>query len=254
MTAHVTESTIVVGTPDQVWPLVTEGRHVRTWYAFGGAEIDARPGGAMTLRWNEHGAFAAVVETVRPPESFAFRWLPGRDPLVVISLRAEGDRSTRVEIVESGQLENPEQSALAWRNGLALLRQLAAERNALHWYARPVLFVSDVNTALRFYVDQLGFTRKWHVDGVCQVDRGGCEIILCQDPKRTDRSRLFVELTRDGIDELRREIAERSVPAEKMWWGYDSIRVVDPDGNELLFPLDETNDRERTPDSPMSER
>ena len=28
------------------------------------------------------------------------------------------------------------------------------------------------------------------------------------------------------------------------WWGYDAIRIVDPDGNELLFPLDETNDRE----------
>ena len=49
----------------------------------------------------------------------------------------------------------------------------------------------------------------------------------------------------DGIDELRREISERSVPTEKTWWGYDAIRVVDPDGNELLFPLDETNDRER---------
>jgi len=27
--------------------------------------------------------------------------------------------------------------------------------------------------------------------------------------------------------------------------GYEVIRIVDPDGNELLFPLDETNDRER---------
>lgn len=105
--------------------------------------------------------------------------------------------------------------------------------------------MSNVQAALRFYVDTLGFTKKWHVDNVCQVDRGGCEIILCEDPARRDRSRLFVELTRDGIDALRREIVERSVPTEKTWWGYDSIRIVDPDGNELLFPLDETNDRER---------
>jgi hypothetical protein len=28
-------------------------------------------------------------------------------------------------------------------------------------------------------------------------------------------------------------------------WGYDVIRITDPAGNELLFPLDETNDRER---------
>ena len=31
--------------------------------------------------------------------------------------------------------------------------------------------------------------------------------------------------------------------SEKAWWGYDVIRIADPDGNELLFPLDETNDR-----------
>jgi catechol 2,3-dioxygenase-like lactoylglutathione lyase family enzyme len=124
-----------------------------------------------------------------------------------------------------------------------------SERIVHQWYARPVLFVSDVQAALRFYVDMLGFTKKWHAaDGkgtVCQVDRGGCEIILCEDRARQDKSRLFVELNRDGIDELRREISERSVPTGKAWWGYDVIRIADPDGNELFFPLDETNDRER---------
>jgi catechol 2,3-dioxygenase-like lactoylglutathione lyase family enzyme len=123
------------------------------------------------------------------------------------------------------------------------------ERITQHWYARPVLFVSDVQGALRFYVDKLRFEKKWHTgDGtgtVCQVDRGGCEIILCEDPSRQDKGRLFVELNRDGIDELRREIVERSLATEKVWWGYDVIRIVDPDGNELFFPLDETNDVER---------
>lgn len=117
------------------------------------------------------------------------------------------------------------------------------------WYARPVLFVADLEVALGFYVDTLGFRKKWHADNgtgtVCQVDRGECEIILCQDFERQDRCRLFVELTREGIDELRREISERSIPVQKAWWGYDVIRITDPSGNELLFPLDETNDRER---------
>ena len=112
-----------------------------------------------------------------------------------------------------------------------------------------MLFVSDVQGALRFYIDQLGFKKKWHVgDGegtVCQVDRGGCEIILCEDSARRDKGRLFVEQNKDGIDELRREISKRSVPTQKAWWGYDVIRIADPDGNELLFPLDETNDSER---------
>ncbi len=108
------------------------------------------------------------------------------------------------------------------------------------WYARPVFFVADVSRALDFYVGSLGFAKDWHEgDGkgsVCQVHRSDCEIILCEDASRQDRTRLFVELTADGIGELRREIAARSIPSSETWWGYDSIRVEDPDGNELLFP------------------
>jgi catechol 2,3-dioxygenase-like lactoylglutathione lyase family enzyme len=114
---------------------------------------------------------------------------------------------------------------------------------AHRWYARPVLFVADVNRALRFYIDMLGFEKRWHeADGagkVCQVDRTGCEIILCEDATRRDKARLFVELTVDGLTALGREIVERSVPNEKSWWGYDVIKIVDPDGNELLFPTAE---------------
>lgn len=125
----------------------------------------------------------------------------------------------------------------------------AGVTTAYHWYSRPVLFVSDLPAALRFYVDLLGFEKRWHSEEgtgtVCQVNRADCEIILCQDAARKDRGRLFVELTRGGMDELRREITERSIPVRSAWWGYDVIRIVDPDGNELLFPLDETNDAER---------
>ena len=108
------------------------------------------------------------------------------------------------------------------------------------WYARPVLFVADVQRAIDFYVNQLGFAKKWHSDDgagtVCQVDRSDCEIILCQDGSRTDRGRLFIELTAEGLDELRRELADRGVANDLTWWGYDTTRVRDPDGNELYFP------------------
>jgi catechol 2,3-dioxygenase-like lactoylglutathione lyase family enzyme len=109
------------------------------------------------------------------------------------------------------------------------------------WYTRPVLFVADLKRALHFYVDLLGFKKAWHVaDGkgkVCQVDRTECEIILCEDSDRKDRGRLFVSLTPAGIAQLRRELLERSVPSKNSWWGYDTIEIVDPDGNELLFPI-----------------
>ena len=113
------------------------------------------------------------------------------------------------------------------------------EQIAHPWYARPVLFVADVNRALRFYLDMLGFEKSWHegngAGGVCQVNRAGCEIILCQHDTRRDKARLFVELTPEGLAALLREAIERSVPTEKSWWGFDVIKIVDPDGNELLF-------------------
>jgi catechol 2,3-dioxygenase-like lactoylglutathione lyase family enzyme len=124
-----------------------------------------------------------------------------------------------------------------------MTKTTVSEQVTHRWYIRPVLFVADVNRALRFYIGLLGFEKGWHEgDGagkVCQVNRAECEIILCADAARTDKARLFVELTPDGLTELRREIFERSVPSEKSWWGYDVIKVVDPDGNELLFPVSE---------------
>ena len=111
------------------------------------------------------------------------------------------------------------------------------------WYARPVFFVADVERAIRFYVDMLGFEKAWHeADGkgtVCQVTRSDCEIILCQDTARRDKARLFVELTAEGVVAFQRELDERAVPYRMTWWGYDSIQVDDPDGNELLFPIPE---------------
>ena len=122
-----------------------------------------------------------------------------------------------------------------------MTEQAVTPQSAHRWYARPVFFVADVDRALRFYVDMLGFEKSWHTGdgtgGVCQVNRGECEIILCEDDARGDRARLFVELTPAGLAELRRELGERSVPVTETWWGYDSLQVTDPDGNELLFPI-----------------
>jgi catechol 2,3-dioxygenase-like lactoylglutathione lyase family enzyme len=118
----------------------------------------------------------------------------------------------------------------------------AVEGQVAHiWYTRPVLFVADIGRSIRFYTEGLGFRKAWHeAEGkgtVCQVDRRGCEIILCEDSGRRDKARLFVSLTREAIAALRREIADRSIPTKTSWWGYDVIQIDDPDGNELLFPV-----------------
>ena len=84
------------------------------------------------------------------------------------------------------------------------MTETTADGRVVHrWYARPVLFVADVNRSIRFCVGSLGFENAWHeADGagaVCQVNRSDCEIILCQDDARTDSARLFVELSPEGL-------------------------------------------------------
>jgi len=110
------------------------------------------------------------------------------------------------------------------------------------WYMRPVFFVADIQRAIEFYVGKLGFTKKWHeAEGkgtVCQVDRGGGEIILCEDAIRKDKGRLFLELSRAAVDQLLKQVDERSIPTQKSWWGYEVLRIEDPDGNELLVCLE----------------
>jgi catechol 2,3-dioxygenase-like lactoylglutathione lyase family enzyme len=117
----------------------------------------------------------------------------------------------------------------------------AGEQGAHVWYTRPVLFVADIGRAIRFYTEELGFQKAWHeADGkgtVCQVERGGCEIILCEDDSRRDKARLFVSLTKEAIAALRGVIAAHSIPSKTSWWGHDVIQIHDPDGNELLFPF-----------------
>src|SRR5688500_11959998 len=102
------------------------------------------------------------------------------------------------------------------------MTQPAAETQVVHrWYARPVFFVADVQRAIHFYVDLLGFEKGWHSgDGtgtVCQVNHGECEIILCEDDQRKDKARLFIELTAEGLADLRRELSQRSVPTKETW-------------------------------------
>jgi len=114
------------------------------------------------------------------------------------------------------------------------------------WYPRPVFFVANLPRSLAFYVERLGFAKTWHEgDGlgtVAQVDRSDCEIILAQDATRAAAARLFIELTPVGLQALRRELEDRAVPHSLERWGYDVVVVRDPDGHELLFPIDGTAD------------
>jgi catechol 2,3-dioxygenase-like lactoylglutathione lyase family enzyme len=118
------------------------------------------------------------------------------------------------------------------------------EQNVMsdRWFARPVLFVADIDRSVDFYVKQLGFTQPWRYEEegkawVAQVDRDGCELILsCQWPAKVGKGLMFISLDVGVLDALRAELEGRCVAVKDGQWGYRLMVIVDPDGNELYFP------------------
>jgi uncharacterized protein YndB with AHSA1/START domain len=128
--------------PELVWAAVTQPENLARWYAFGGADIDLRPGGRIAMRWDEHGEYLGFVEKVEPGRRFAYRYAvdpgvqpaPGRSNLVEFTLTPEGE-GTRLLVVESGfeRLEvSPDEhderfegAASSWDGSLAALTELA---------------------------------------------------------------------------------------------------------------------------------
>ncbi|HVL42803.1 MAG TPA: VOC family protein [Brevundimonas sp.] len=111
------------------------------------------------------------------------------------------------------------------------------------WYTRPMMFVTDVDAAAAFYVDRLGFTEAWMFRDdagkkfVSQVDRDDSEIILSsQWPEKVGKGMLFIELTAPDWRALPTALEARDVAFRWGWWGYRTLIVADPDGNELYFP------------------
>jgi uncharacterized protein YndB with AHSA1/START domain len=103
---------LIAAPPDRVWTLLTEAEHIGTWFGDAGAEVDLRPGGALTMSWEEHGTVHARIERVEPERLFSYRWAPFKDPgggepvegnstLVEFTLEPATD-GTRVRVVESG--------------------------------------------------------------------------------------------------------------------------------------------------------
>jgi transketolase C-terminal domain/subunit len=73
---QIERETVIAAPVERVWALLTEAEHVGRWFCDDGAEIDLRPGGAMVLRWTEHGTtHARVVDvySIKPIDAFTLR-------------------------------------------------------------------------------------------------------------------------------------------------------------------------------------
>jgi uncharacterized protein YndB with AHSA1/START domain len=148
MVADQIERETVINAPvERVWALITEAEHIGRWFGDAGAEIDLRPGGALVVRWAEHGTSHARVVAVEPHTRFSYRWAPFKDPggeepiegnstLVELTLQPEGD-GTRLRVVESGfaslatsdeqRAKNAAGNARGWEHETSELREYAAK-------------------------------------------------------------------------------------------------------------------------------
>ena len=109
---QIERETVINAPPGRVWELITEAEHLGRWFGDAGAELELRPGGAMVLRWTDHGTSRGRVVAVEPRTRFSYRWAPFTDPggeepvegnstLVEFTLQPEGV-GTRLRVVESG--------------------------------------------------------------------------------------------------------------------------------------------------------
>jgi uncharacterized protein YndB with AHSA1/START domain len=133
----------VAAPPDRIWSLLTTVEGLAAWYAFDGAVVEPRPGGALSFTWAEHGTFRGRVERVEEPTTLAFRLaaLPDTDPddgrstLVTIEVQPSGEGSVVVVRHTGFDRLDPalgEPATLAamevqgWEGGLSRLADVAA--------------------------------------------------------------------------------------------------------------------------------
>jgi len=112
------------------------------------------------------------------------------------------------------------------------------------WYTRPIFSVADIEKSLNHYCELLDFTQSWayEEDGrtiVTQVNRGDFELILTENLDRVGKARVFISLEDWELENLQQQIEAKEISFEQMFWGYPTIKVADPDGNEMFFPFND---------------
>ena len=124
---------------ERVWALITEPEHIKAWYAFDGAAIDLRAGGAVEHYWEEHGRYLGTIDVLERPHRFGYLYanfpdempVEGRSTHVLFELSALDPSRTRVTVTESGlsalDLTDDERAAYreatiqGWEGGLPAL-------------------------------------------------------------------------------------------------------------------------------------
>lgn len=114
--------------------------------------------------------------------------------------------------------------------------------------AEPQLFVADIDRALRFYSERLGFAiglSYGEPPFYAQVVRGGARINLRRvegavfDPSLRERDVLAATVALDAAGPLFEEYRAAGVAFHQVLrteaWGAETFIVADPDGNLIAF-------------------
>jgi uncharacterized glyoxalase superfamily protein PhnB len=107
----------------------------------------------------------------------------------------------------------------------------------------PVFHVNDVDVAVRFYTEVLGFVQAFRYGTYVGLRIGKCEIHLCppgDSQRRTGGGNAYFIC--DEVDDYFVKIKSTgakpaSEPGDRMYGMRDFV-IVDPDGNQLSFGCD----------------
>lgn len=110
----------------------------------------------------------------------------------------------------------------------------------------PLLLVSDLDRAIAFYVQQMGFTLAFiYEDFYAGIEKNGHSIHLKTDynaarekPMRDDNYELDLLFSVDNVATLFEEISQKGIeivqPLRKMPYGTE-FYIADPDGHVIAF-------------------
>jgi catechol 2,3-dioxygenase-like lactoylglutathione lyase family enzyme len=106
----------------------------------------------------------------------------------------------------------------------------------------PVFHVRDVDAAVRFYTEALGFTQSFRFGNYAGLKLGICEIHICTPGDYGVRRGGNAYIFCDEVDEYFRKIvsagAKPTSEPRNHAYGMRDFVILDPDGNQLSFGCD----------------
>jgi catechol 2,3-dioxygenase-like lactoylglutathione lyase family enzyme len=107
-----------------------------------------------------------------------------------------------------------------------------------------VLAVTDLAQSKTFYLEKLGFTEDFSVDGWSFLSRGACQLRIGHCPDATPMSKAqdhswFAYLHVSQALDLYQEMVQNGVEIwhhiEDKPWGLREFAIVTPDGHRIVF-------------------